>query len=100
MKAAGPAIGPAASATFSGEPGDSRVRRRRSEGFAPLGREGRRLKLPAARGSFTMHSSHFWQSAALIGIIVGAAVLSVMMSVGVHAEPASAYLLAEIPVSR
>jgi hypothetical protein len=37
-----------------------------------------------------MHSSHFWQSAALIGIIVGAAVLSVMMSVGVHAEPASA----------
>ena len=43
-----------------------------------------------------MHSSHFWQSAALIGIIVGAAVLSVMMSVGVHAEPASAYT----PISR
>lgn len=47
-----------------------------------------------------MHSSHFWQSAALIGIIVGAAVLSVMMSVGVHAEPAPAYLRAAVSISR
>jgi hypothetical protein len=47
-----------------------------------------------------MHSSHFWQSAALIGIIVGAAVLSVMMSVGVHAEPAPAHARADVAVWR
>jgi len=48
-----------------------------------------------------MHSSHFWHSAGLIGIIVGAAVLSVMMGVRAHAEPAPApaHMSAAAPAS-
>ncbi len=47
-----------------------------------------------------MHSSHFWQSAGLIGIIVGAAVLSVMMGVRAHAEPAPIHVSAAASASR
>jgi hypothetical protein len=36
-----------------------------------------------------MHSSHFWQSAGLLGIILGAAILSAMIGSRAHAEPAS-----------
>ena len=35
-----------------------------------------------------MHSSHFWQSAGLLGIILGAAILSAMIGSRAHAEPA------------
>lgn len=34
-----------------------------------------------------MHSSHFWQSAGLLGIIFGAAVLSAMIGSRAHAAP-------------
>lgn len=34
-----------------------------------------------------MHSSHFWQSAGLLGIILGAAILSAMIGSRAHAEP-------------
>jgi hypothetical protein len=36
-----------------------------------------------------MHSSHFWQSAGLLGIILGAAILSAMIGSRAHAETAS-----------
>jgi len=36
-----------------------------------------------------MHSSHFWQSAGLLGIILGAAILSAMIGSRAHAEAAS-----------
>jgi hypothetical protein len=36
-----------------------------------------------------MHTSHFWQSAGLIAIIFGAAVLSAMIGSRAHAETAS-----------
>ena len=34
-----------------------------------------------------MHSSHFWQSAGLLGIILGAAILSAMVGARAHAGP-------------
>jgi len=37
-----------------------------------------------------MHTSHFWQSAGLIAIIFGAAVLSAMIGSRAHAEEPSA----------
>jgi hypothetical protein len=37
-----------------------------------------------------MDSSHFWQSAGLLGIILGAAILSAMIGSRAHAEPAPA----------
>lgn len=37
-----------------------------------------------------MHTSHFWQSAGLIAIIFGAAVLSAMIGSRAHAAEASA----------
>jgi type IV secretory pathway TrbF-like protein len=33
-----------------------------------------------------MHTSHFWRSAGLIGIILGAAILSAMIGSRAHAE--------------
>jgi hypothetical protein len=36
-----------------------------------------------------MHSSHFWQSAGLLGIILGAAILSAMIGSRAHAQSAS-----------
>lgn len=36
-----------------------------------------------------MHTSHFWQSAGLIGIIFGAAILSAMIGSRAHAKAVS-----------
>ncbi len=40
-----------------------------------------------------MHTSHFWQSAGLIAIIIGAAILSAMIGSRAHAAVTSAQAL-------
>ncbi|MBO9559717.1 MAG: hypothetical protein J7515_14195 [Caulobacter sp.] len=64
---------------------------RRASGFAPIGarREKRNLCDDGLR-EHVMHTSHFWQSAGLIAIIFGAAVLSAMIGSRAHAHEACA----------